>query len=99
MAPDALGPGSCGVRFGVFTTGEPIAPDEGERLFEAGVRGQAAAEEEGTGHGLFFVRQIIELHGGRVGVDPRPDGNEFYITLPCDPPQGGDAATQGGDRP
>lgn len=99
MAPDVLGPGSCGVRFGVFTTGEPIAPDEGERLFEAGVRGQAAAEEEGTGHGLFFVRQIIELHGGRVGVDPRPDGNEFHITLPCDPPQGGDAATQGGDRP
>lgn len=81
--PDAFGPGRDGVRFGVFTTGRPIPEETGERLFEPGVRGDDPDQPEGTGHGLFFVRQIVELHGGRSGHRALADGNEFHMTLPC----------------
>ncbi|WP_461208708.1 sensor histidine kinase [Desulfocurvus sp. DL9XJH121] len=93
---NAFGPGQDGILFGVFTTGKPIPEDKGARLFEAGVRGDDANLPEGSGHGLFFVRQIVELHGGRAGHAPRADGNEFHILLPCAQPE---ARRPGGRRP
>ncbi|MCL5045337.1 MAG: cell wall metabolism sensor histidine kinase WalK [Actinobacteria bacterium] len=37
----------------------------------------------GTGLGLAIVKQIVELHGGNVGVDSSPGaGSSFYFTLP-----------------
>ena len=81
--PDAFGPGLDGIHFGVFTTGKPIPQGDGDRLFDAGVRGDDPDQPEGTGHGLFFVRQIVELHGGRAGHSPLSDGNEFHMVLPC----------------
>jgi len=38
----------------------------------------------GTGIGLYLVRQVIEGHGGRVGVDSHPgEGSAFEIALPA----------------
>jgi K+-sensing histidine kinase KdpD len=37
----------------------------------------------GTGIGLYLVRQVVEGHGGRVGVESRPgEGTTFEIELP-----------------
>lgn len=38
--------------------------------------------QEGTGLGLYFARQIISAHGGRIWFDSSPEhGTNFYIAL------------------
>jgi signal transduction histidine kinase len=38
---------------------------------------------EGTGTGLYVVMQIVEAHGGRIGVHSQPGhGATFEIRLP-----------------
>ncbi len=69
-----------------FTTGEPLDETDGARVFEAGYRaGEALAD--GTGHGLFFVRQIVELHGGRAWHEAVAEGNVFHVLLPAQAPE------------
>ncbi len=77
-----FGEGIHGVRFNIFTTGEPLDPEEAERLFEEGYRASNVGQERGTGHGLHFVKNVVEIHGGQVGCEPKKFGNEFYFILP-----------------
>lgn len=82
--------GIHGVRFNVFTTGIPLSGDEASRIFDEGYRALGASQERGRGHGLHFVRNVIEIHGGRVGCEPQRYGNLFYFVLPLQhdlPPQ------------
>jgi signal transduction histidine kinase len=79
---DYFGQGVDGIKFTVFTTGKPIPAEEGDRLFDEGYRSPGRDLEIGTGHGLHFVKHIIEIHGGEVGVDPQKYGNTFYFILP-----------------
>jgi signal transduction histidine kinase len=51
-------------------------------LFEEGFRSTTVGSEHGTGHGLHFVRSVVEIHGGEVGCIPQRYGNEFHFTLP-----------------
>jgi signal transduction histidine kinase len=78
-------PGRRGVKFNVFTTGLTLAKEEGARLFKEGVRGQYCDTIPGTGHGLSFIRHVIELHGGTIGYEPTSEGNNFYFILPIPP--------------
>ena len=57
-----------------------------ERIFEDGFRGANAADISGTGHGLSFIKQVIDIHGGLVGCEPVEEGNNFYFVLPVPPP-------------
>lgn len=83
---DYFGEGVHGVRFSVFTTGEPIGDSEVKNLFDEGFRSSTVGSEHGTGHGLHFVRNVVEIHGGEVGCIPQRYGNEFYFTLPMKEP-------------
>ncbi len=78
-------PGMQGVKFNVFTTGPHLDIEEGQRIFQEGIRGKDCTGIVGTGHGLSFIRHVVELHGGRVGHEPTPEGNNFYFILPVPP--------------
>jgi signal transduction histidine kinase len=51
-------------------------------VFRPGFRADNVARESGTGRGLYFCRQVVELHGGSVGYRHVDRGNEFYFILP-----------------
>lgn len=86
--------GRQGIKFNVFTTGRHLSQEEAYKLFEEGVRGPGSENVPGTGHGLAFIKHVVELHGGRVGYEPTPEGNNFYFILPIPPP-----SVDGGTRP
>lgn len=77
--------GQKGVKFNVFTTGPTMTVDAGNRLFEEGIRGDSCADIPGTGHGLSFIRLVVEMHGGQVGYEPTQEGNNFFFILPIPP--------------
>jgi signal transduction histidine kinase len=77
-----FGAGVHGVRFNFFTTGMPLGEEEAARIFDEGYRALGASQERGRGHGLHFVRNVIEIHGGKVGCEPQRYGNLFYFVLP-----------------
>jgi signal transduction histidine kinase len=82
LLQDYFGPGKDGVKFNVFTTGPHIPPEDVPHIFDEGYRGTNTAGEVGTGRGLFFVRNVVETHGGEVGYQATPGGNNFYFVLP-----------------
>lgn len=82
LLKDYFGPGKDGVKFNVFTTGHHIPPQDVPHIFEEGYRGSNVDGEVGTGRGLYFVRNVIETHGGEVGYEATPGGNNFYFVLP-----------------
>ena len=74
-----------GVRllFEVEDTGIGLAPDALARLFQPFVQadGSITRKYGGTGLGLAICKQLIEMMGGRVGVDSEPDkGSRFWFT-------------------
>jgi len=80
-----FGPGRDGIKLNVFTSGPPIPPETAAHLFEEGVRGENASGEYGTGHGLYFIREVVRLHGGVEGYEATSLGNNFFFVLPMDP--------------
>lgn len=79
---DFFGKDHPGVKYNVFSTGPHITQEERERIFEEGYRGSNAVRKSGTGHGLAFIKNVIELHGGAVGYEATQYGNNFYFILP-----------------
>ncbi|MBI3483610.1 MAG: PAS domain-containing protein, partial [Acidobacteria bacterium] len=71
------------VRVEVRDTGPGILPEEQKRIFEAFVRLQKpGAASEGTGLGLAITQRLVELHGGRMGLESEPGkGSCFYFSL------------------
>ncbi len=74
---------SGGVRVSVRDTGRGIPLEAREKLFERYTRASNVGQTAGTGLGLMIVREIVEAHGGVVGVDSVPgEGSNFWFTLP-----------------
>jgi signal transduction histidine kinase len=74
-----------GWRLGVTSVAETIPPEDRELIFEPYRRGRGERSVPGSGLGLAICRQIVERHGGVIGVAPDPDGsgNCFSFTLPA----------------
>jgi PAS domain S-box-containing protein len=68
--------------------GPGIAPELLPRLFQRYSRGPSLhSTGGGTGLGLLIVREIVEAHGGTVGVDSPPgSGTRFWFRIPAADP-------------
>lgn len=88
VVPDYYGEGLDGLKYNVFSTGVHIPPEDRPRLFEDRFRGRNSRGRPGTGHGLAFIRNVVEIHGGIVGYEPTELGNNFYFILPAEEPPG-----------
>jgi signal transduction histidine kinase/DNA-binding response OmpR family regulator len=64
----------------VHNTGEPIAAEDRERVFEP--FSASSRRVGGTALGLSISRTIIEAHGGRIWVESATNGTKFVFTLP-----------------
>ncbi len=69
----------------VTDTGIGIAREDQERIFESFEQAEGGTTREfgGTGLGLTLAKQLVELHGGSLGVESAPgEGSTFRFTLP-----------------
>lgn len=66
---------------GVEDEGEGIAYGQQARIFEPFV--QIGRRKGGAGLGLALCKEIVQLHGGQIGVQSQPgQGSRFYLALP-----------------
>ncbi|TAM61842.1 MAG: HAMP domain-containing histidine kinase [Rhodanobacter sp.] len=70
-------------RIEVIDTGPGIKPEDAERLFQRGVRGEGVGGS-GAGLGLAIVRRLCELYGWDVSMRPRTDTNGAIATIVFD---------------
>ncbi|MDD4881908.1 MAG: response regulator [Gallionellaceae bacterium] len=86
------------VRFEVADTGQGIAADEQERIFQAFYQTEAGIRKgEGTGLGLTISREFVRLMGGEITVVSAPgQGSNFSFTLPLPPTGAPEPAEQPG---
>lgn len=69
----------------VKDNGVGIPEDELPNIFEVLFRGQNAKrqKEHGAGLGLSIVKEVIEIHHGKIWVESKErEGTSFFITLP-----------------
>jgi PAS domain S-box-containing protein len=79
-----------GVRVDVTDQGIGIPEDQLTRIFERfyQVDGSSKRRFGGTGLGLTIVQEIVQAHGGTIGVQSRLDeGSTFSFTIPFAPSQ------------
>ena len=77
--------GDGGVRIEVRDDGPGILPEHQSRLFEKFYRIPGSGPG-GAGLGLSIVRDVVEAHGGKVGVQSAPGaGTVFWVELPDSP--------------
>ncbi len=78
-------PENVSIRLSVTDTGIGIAPSALQRLFQPFTQADASTTRRygGTGLGLTISKQLIEVLGGRIGVDSKPGGGScFWIEAP-----------------
>jgi signal transduction histidine kinase len=77
----AVEAGAGEVRFDVRDTGEGIAKEHLERIFDKFYR-VPGGRSGGVGLGLYIAREIVHAHGGELGVESEPGkGSRFCFTL------------------
>jgi len=86
-APSVVeGPAHDGVRITVRDTGEGIPAEDLPHIFDRfwrGDRSRSRASGAGSGLGLAIARQLVYVHGGRIGAESEPgQGTTFTIELP-----------------
>ena len=73
------------VRFTVRQRGTGIPKQEQALLFQRFYRASTGETVQGgSGLGLAIVKEIVEMHGGEVGLLSKPGSTAFWFTLPVD---------------
>jgi len=73
------------IRVEIKDNGPGIPSEEGKKIFSKfyQIEETFTGQVEGAGLGLAVVKQVVEAHGGKVGVESRPGrGSKFFFTLP-----------------
>lgn len=70
----------------VHNQGTPLSDELRAGVFGKFIRGQETVD--GVGLGLYLVRWIAQLHGGRTEVRSDDDGNTFRLIFPASHPTG-----------
>ncbi len=69
--------------FSVQDNGRGIPEEDLKQLFQRFSQGTSNKRSSGSGLGLYLSRQIIEAHGGHIGVESTVGkGSRFYFHLP-----------------
>ena len=73
-----------GVNLSIISVGIPIDPNATEKIFERGYRCKEAIEKvpAGTGFGLYLVKRVMDLHGGRVSLEQKGTLSKFKLYFP-----------------
>ncbi|MDR0591155.1 MAG: hypothetical protein LBG75_01165 [Candidatus Nomurabacteria bacterium] len=72
-------------QFRIIDHGPGVKPEDRDKIFQGLYRTEEAinSKQPGTGLGLYFVKRIIDDHGGKIYVDPDyTDGTAFVVELP-----------------
>ena len=78
-------PGPSAGSFTIDDTGIGIAPNEISKIFERFYRIDRTRAKGSSGLGLSIVKNVIDLHGGKIEVKSEPGkGSSFIIHLPID---------------
>ncbi len=81
----AIARGADGLRITVADTGWGMRPEDTARLFADFVRikNEHTRDIPGSGLGLSLVKKLVNLYGGEISVESRPDeGSTFVVDLP-----------------
>jgi len=73
------------IEFKIKDTGIGIPKFQHERVFKKFFRSEGAIrlETEGSGLGLFIVKNVVEAHGGKIRFESNVnEGSTFWFTLP-----------------
>lgn len=80
------------LEFFVQDTGIGLASEKKELIFERFRQAEESSTKEygGTGLGLTISKRLIEMLGGKIGVDSKlQEGSRFYFTIPFRPTKEG----------
>ncbi len=89
VAPHLVSDNRHILRFSVRDTGIGIADAAQRRIFERFTQADETIVDRfgGTGLGLAIVKQLVERHGGEIGVNSVVgEGSEFWFTMPFEVP-------------
>jgi two-component system sensor kinase FixL len=79
LTVSTFGPDGGMVQVSVADTGSGIPPNIAEQIFQPFF----TTKPQGMGVGLSISRTIVEEHGGKIWIEPNPDGGTiFQIALP-----------------
>jgi signal transduction histidine kinase/ActR/RegA family two-component response regulator len=85
------------IKISVVDTGVGISPADLEKLFERFTRSEHSYSQAqvGTGIGLDLTKRLVELNGGKIGVESTPgQGSSFWILIPALSEQQGSQSVQ-----
>ncbi len=98
--------GDCNVELRIIDSGIGISQEDQVRIFEDFETGDSTytRDSSGTGLGLGIARRMVQLLGGKIGVESTPgEGSVFWLRLPflpvTEPPiPGKEERTKAADR-